>query len=136
MKKCSVCKKNLPLDKYKIVFDSKRNKAYRRNYCNKCRTNKARNWRYKNPDKLRAMELKRHYHITVIEYNNLLVKQGGKCAICGTIDPSPKNYFCVDHNHITGVVRGLLCPRCNVAIGYFLDNYKNCQKAARYLKGK
>ena len=52
--------------------------------------------------------------------NKLRVKQDGKCAICGVSERKLGKPLCLDHNHITGEVRGLLCNNCNSGIG-FLD---------------
>lgn len=69
----------------------------------------------------RAEFLSREYHLTPESYNRLAQEQDGKCAICGA---PPRAYrdggpavFHVDHNHKTGAVRGLLCPRCNARVG-------------------
>lgn len=65
----------------------------------------------------------------------MLAAQGGGCAICGSaaiFDRSHKR-ICVDHDHATGKVRGLLCGCCNLGIGYFKDDPKRIEAAARYL---
>jgi len=57
------------------------------------------------------------YGITLEEYNDMFIEQDGCCAICG-IHQSELNYsLCVDHNHETGNVRGLLCRGCNANLG-------------------
>ena len=58
----------------------------------------------------------RRYGITLDDYNALLKKQGGTCAICKTA-PTRKKLF-IDHDHKDGRVRGLLCSRCNLLLGY------------------
>ena len=58
----------------------------------------------------------RRYGITLDDYNALLKKQGGTCAICKTA-PTLKKLF-IDHDHKDGRVRGLLCSRCNLLLGY------------------
>lgn len=67
----------------------------------------------------RTSHLKRRYGITDAEYMQLLEKQNYRCAVCGTANPSSgkNNYFDVDHDHNTGIVRGLLCRNCNVTLG-------------------
>lgn len=76
-----------------------------------------------NPDKLRERHLKHRYGITLAEYNAMLAAQDGKCAICqrttdGDMYVRKGATFCVDHNHDSGKVRGLLCHDCNLAVGY------------------
>ena len=61
-------------------------------------------------------------------------KQNGKCAICGKHQIELKQSLCVDHNHTTGKVNGLLCTRCNGAIGMFNDDIILLEKAINYLK--
>jgi Recombination endonuclease VII len=69
------------------------------------------NWEYK---------LHRTYGLQKGEYEQLLQEQGGGCAICGEECPSGRR-LAVDHDHTTGVVRGLLCIHCNQAIGKLAD---------------
>lgn len=64
----------------------------------------------------RRIHLKNNYGITVQEYEQLLESQGGKCAICKN-DCASGNRLAVDHNHATGIVRGLLCKVCNRQVG-------------------
>ena len=69
-------------------------------------------------------------------FEDLLKVQDYKCAICPNnlvdVDGYPK-YACVDHDHKTGKVRGLLCVACNTGIGHLKDNPTLCVKAANYL---
>lgn len=87
---------------------------------------------------LREFHLMNKYGMTEAGYQELLASQGGLCAICGTDDPRGKNHnrLHVDHCHKTGKVRGLLCSRCNVGIGSFLDDVAVLQKAITYLKSR
>lgn len=77
-----------------------------------------------NPKGHRERRIKHRYGITIAEYDALVEAQGGKCAICKQ-PPSNQNTrahwdgkLCVDHDHETGTVRGLLCNDCNLAVGY------------------
>jgi len=54
----------------------------------------------------------------------------GKCEICGA---EPERALCLDHDHQTGMIRGLLCRDCNIGIGMFSDDPKRLKAAARYL---
>lgn len=81
--------------------------------------------------------LLRHYGISLSEYRVLLVKQGGVCAICGKPPlggNTSTHSLHVDHDHVTKRVRGLLCNRCNPAIGQFGDSPDLLRKAANYLE--
>lgn len=82
----------------------------------------------------RSQRLKR-YGMTINDYKTLWDEQDGKCAICGIQFTEPSK-GCVDHNHKTGEVRGLLCHPCNSAIGYFRDSIESIKKAIIYLEGR
>ncbi len=70
--------------------------------------------------------------LTLKEYKNLIIKQNNLCAICLNTCKT-KRALSIDHNHITGKVRGLLCMKCNRAIGLFNDNPSLVQNAYNYL---
>ena len=69
----------------------------------------------------------KNYGLTVDEYYAL----GDSCDICNSTDR-----LCVDHNHETGEVRGLLCNGCNIGLGGFKDDKESLLKAIKYLDGK
>ena len=74
------------------------------------------------------------FGITEDEFNFLYEKQNGECAICNV---KPTGYkIHVDHDHVTGQVRGLLCVKCNLALGLFMDEKKLLMKAIDYLNGE
>lgn len=75
-------------------------------------------------------------NVTPVEYNELFAQQNGCCAICGRHQSNLTKRLAVDHNHITGEIRGLLCHKCNQGIGLLQDDYDLLIKAAKYLKGK
>lgn len=78
-----------------------------------------------------SKHLRATYGITVEEYNSLLEEQNGVCAIC---EDTYKHALCVDHDHKTGEIRGLLCKPCNLAIGNMKDDPDRLRNAARYLE--
>ena len=71
------------------------------------------------------------YGLTPESYQRLVNGQHGLCAICGA-DPAGKR-LCVDHDHSTGAVRGLLCKHCNYVLGHAKDSPANLRAAADYL---
>jgi Recombination endonuclease VII len=75
--------------------------------------------------------LNRNYRITPDDYNKLFDAQQGKCAICNK-DPLTKKLG-VDHNHKTSKIRGLLCVKCNAAIGLLKESIKLFDRAKEYL---
>ena len=76
---------------------------------------------------------KRKYGIAAAEYNDLLLKQNGRCAICKRL-PYTKKGLVVDHCHQTGVIRGILCSRCNSALGMLDDDPALLERALEYLR--
>ena len=68
-------------------------------------------------DKARAKRLMDNYKLTVDDYDAILAYQGGVCYACGQPEPVAGRRLAVDHDHTTGLVRGLLCSRCNPVLG-------------------
>jgi len=92
-----------------------------------------RQWRKDNPrpEKQLIYYRKYTYGITDNEYNQMVKAQDGLCAICKKL---PAKMLFVDHCHETGKVRGLLCNKCNVALGYLGDNIQGIKNALAYLE--
>jgi len=89
--------------------------------------------------------LRMKFGIGVAEYERLLDLQSHGCAICGTPDggvhqrsPNPAKWtaqrLAVDHDHVTGEIRGLLCRKCNQGLGLFCDDPEIVARAMKYLK--
>lgn len=76
--------------------------------------------------------LRRTFGISLEDYNTILERQHGCCAICHR--PPTKTRLAVDHCHVTNKVRGLLCFTCNVALGKFQDSPDRLRAAALYLE--
>jgi hypothetical protein len=78
----------------------------------------------------------RKYGLTPEGFDAILALQGDRCAICRSKSPkSARNgTWCVDHDHVTGQVRGLLCNLCNRAVGMFQDDPKIIRAAVRYVE--
>lgn len=73
------------------------------------------------------------YGISPEEYEKLLSKQEGVCAICKVTSEEYKKNFHVDHCHKTGKIRGLLCQKCNLGLGQFKDSPEFLLSAVEYL---
>lgn len=91
---------------------------------------KTREWRARNPAKYLRNHLRR-YNLSLEDYQTMLRLQGGTCAIC--FSPCPEGRLCVDHDHTTGLLRGLLCRACNRALGGFNEDPELLRRAAEYL---
>lgn len=83
----------------------------------------------------RARHLEKTYGLTLAEYQAMLARQDGKCAICRRLDAvsGADHSLHVDHDHATGAVRGLLCMLCNRGVGAFRDDPDLITAAADYL---
>lgn len=80
----------------------------------------------------------RVYGITRDEYDRRVQTQGDRCACCGTSEKGkgrngPRKLWCIDHDHVTGAIRGLLCHQCNAGIGNLGDNADGVRRALEYL---
>jgi Recombination endonuclease VII len=99
-----------------------------------------REYRKRKPDLHKNIELKKHFGITLEEYQRMSAKQNSVCAICGEIEGTIDNrtnkprMLAVDHNHSTRQVRALLCRGCNQGIGNFQEDVQRLEKAVQYLK--
>lgn len=131
---CSECSKEFDLGQ-------KKSRKYP-GLCKKCRQSKY----YKShilKDKDAYLQRHRFYHkktaygLTKEEYEAMYTSQGGRCKICQKDFPplsERKKAVVVDHNHLTGVVRGLLCQECNKALGCVKENPEILREMIRYLE--
>ena len=97
---------------------------------------KSKNYRIRHPDAKRNQDYMEKYGMTIDDYNKILESQGGKCAICGKPNSgiNGRDRLFVDHDHKTGMVRGLLCSNCNHGLGNFHDNISFLESAIDYLE--
>ena len=77
----------------------------------------------------------KYYGISVELYERLILEQNNLCKICKKPNSNGRD-LSIDHCHITGKVRGLLCNNCNVALGLLKENILVLEEAIRYLKNK
>lgn len=78
-------------------------------------------------------ETQRRLGVHTTEHDAMLAAGGGKCWICQS-PPSDHRSLAIDHDHLTGTVRGLLCTSCNIGLGFFRDNPTALRAAADYLE--
>lgn len=140
MKICTKCEQEKELSKF---YKDKAQKSGLRPSCIACEKkyrseNKhiKKQWQLKNRHKDRNSHYKRNYGITLDDYNELLKSQHNKCAICKSTETKNKltKYLVVDHCHESSKVRGLLCDKCNTALGAFDDNIDTLKEAIKYLE--
>jgi hypothetical protein len=147
-KTCLTCKQTLSLDNFSPSGND--GKFCLKSHCKKCRAKaeanrredpeyKLRIKRYKtdpkNKRRTKDMALRRLFGISIKDYDKMFDNQKGLCAICLRKEPaSHVRTLAVDHCHITGRIRGLLCTPCNQGIGHLKDNIEILEKAIKYLK--
>jgi hypothetical protein len=119
-KRCSRCRQVLPASRFGIVRRYARGTERLRTYCNTCY-----------PEVQHGQRLKRVYGIDLAEYDALRDAQGGVCAICH--GRPGRGRLVVDHDVLTGSVRGLLCNQCNTAIGLLRHDPMRLTAAVEYL---
>jgi hypothetical protein len=110
----------------RISYDRSRGSGWERNGRDK--------WELSERDK-HDKYLKRTYGISIEEFEAMFEAQGKVCAICrDNCNRSTSERLCVDHDHVTGEIRGLLCFQCNVGLGKFRDDSQLLEQASDYLK--
>lgn len=90
-------------------------------------------WRKANPELVKGYNLKKNYGVSQERYDEMLLAQGGGCAICGAETNKNGKALFVDHCHDSGAVRGILCYKCNTGLGSFGDSPALLEKALSYL---
>ena len=132
-RKCNKCGEVKQLtDFYKTGRKTDKNKDNRHYTCKEC--TKARLKSKHNPTTYRRQHLRRTYDISLEEYEEMLSIQGNKCAVCKTEKAGGKhNVFCVDHDHVTGKVRELLCKDCNIVLGIIKDSPEHLGRLMAYI---
>jgi hypothetical protein len=151
MKVCQICKETKSFDhfdkasRYNLYPTSSAGYQYR---CKVCRLNSQKKRREicnkinrnhyasskKRRDSIKNRNLYTKFGITLEQYNNMFLSQGGCCKICDTHQTDLKKTLAVDHCHKTGNIRGLLCHHCNVALGYLKENDHIMQNMIDYVK--
>lgn len=108
--------------------------------CRRCEVNKPESdfWRLRTKPKAVCKECEtnatmfRLYGITLEDYERMFVEQSGVCAVCG-VEPSNARLH-IDHDHTSGVVRGLLCFNCNSILGKVNDDTEHLHALVAYLE--
>ena len=116
VKTCRICGTEKPVSEFYFRKDSG-------NYRSECK------------DCLILIAKYRTFGVCATDYAEMLAKQQGQCAICGSLlDCSRYTKLAIDHDHKTGKVRGLLCTNCNTALGLMKDSPIRLRAAAAYLE--
>lgn len=131
-KQCKKCKEIKDLSQFHRRSNSLKS------WCKQCCIDYSSQWTKSNMDKVRASRLKCKHNISLELYQTKLQNQNGLCAICNKASTRAANSgtirsLCLDHCHITGNIRGLLCDSCNTAVGLLNDNIDVAVNLVNYL---
>lgn len=129
LKTCRLCGAEKPRD---TGFYLRTESDKPRNECKDCSRARLRS-KVETPEQMRANYLRSKFGISVAEYDAMYAVQNGLCALCGTSADQSYHGLHVDHDHATGRIRGLLCQRCNMALGLFKDSVTVLAEAIAYL---
>ena len=146
MKTCKRCNKERPLTAFykslnkearcKSCVSELRKEYYKLNPVKQ--QERARNYRKANPEKVRDTKLKQTYGVGNDYYEAKLKEQGGVCAGCNqhvkTVWRGQEVRMALDHNHATQAPRGILCIKCNRALGLLEDKIETFENLIKYLK--
>jgi hypothetical protein len=124
-KTCRKCNQEKP--KSDFYFANKEKTRYAVE-CKACSSNRTTAINKNNPNRVNVTR-RYAYGIEPEQYDTMFEKQKGLCAIC-----QKNKKLCVDHNHFTGEIRGLLCHDCNRGLGSFRDNIDFLKRALEYLR--
>lgn len=128
MKSCSSCNQHLPFSSFSPDNSKKTG------YSSLCKPCKRERYSTRYHRAYRSKKLQDNYGITADDYDRMLEDQGHRCAICNSTKTGRNDtWFCVDHDHTTGKVRGLLCNTCNRGLGLFKDDPTVLTNAINYL---
>lgn len=135
-KRCCTCKEYKPKELFSKDKRGWGGLGYSCKPCASARTIKHHHRRMKEDPSYREGKrrraIKSAWGMSVEQYDALLEKQGGKCAICFT--DTPKGGWHLDHDHSTGKIRKFLCNPCNRGLGYLQDSEELLMKALNYLQ--
>ncbi len=133
-KVCASCKKKKRVADF---WGRKTRKDGLDSYCKECNYAQTKDKRRRKPIVHRTGTQRSHYwrnyKLTLEDYEQMLRRQGGVCAICGQQQKSGHR-LSVDHDAKKGTVRGLLCHSCNMGLGYFKDSTALMTAAVYYLE--
>ncbi len=129
VKKCGACKETKDMSSF-----NKHSKRYdgRQSECRECHSKRnAANQAALTPRERKHYRIKSDYGIPIETYDQMIISQNGCCASC-------KHPFLrtpdIDHNHVSGKVRGLLCHNCNTALGMLQEDAAKCFSLAEYIR--
>lgn len=133
---CKYCHVDKPIAEFS---KASRNSSGVQSYCKSCAKTYHKKYKQLNPEKSTDAHYKRSFGMTLDDVRALLHTQNNQCALCNVeLSVLQGRGFStnahVDHDHITGKVRGILCGNCNTALGKLGDSIESIERVLSYLK--
>lgn len=140
-KVCGKCRKRKDISRFSRSWVRNRQKYQIRHLCKQCEVSQMQVRRKQDPEGrhrfIKNHDLLRYYGIRIEEYDRMISDQKNACQICGRKEEAKRqnhiNHLCVDHCHKTGMVRGLICNGCNIALPAIERDPDWGRKAKAYL---
>lgn len=143
MKVCVKCKESKEYSAFTPNGVTKKGTQKYRSQCRECDNARQLPQRKRAPNtarysrgRLKGYQVSAAFGITHAEWEALMESRGWACEICGRTSETSGRSLAVDHDHSTGAIRGVLCQRCNCAIGLLLEDKDSLANAINYLKEK
>jgi hypothetical protein len=137
-KTCNICLETKPIEEFRKHPTCKGGRLHRCRTCASKKEVECRRDAWKKsgiPDHVKNRVFLKLYGITLETYNKMLAEQNYTCALCpGTYGRKEGEGLQVDHDHVTGKIRGLLCGLCNKGLGMFKDDPDLLERAANYVR--
>jgi hypothetical protein len=133
IKECPRCSKEKPTSDFYKFYDKWAGKSYYSSRCKPCHLE----YKKSNPNTKRnrkAEKLKLRYGLTYAEWEQMRETEDYKCMACGITEQELGRTLDVDHCHTNGKARGILCNKCNTALGHAYDNPDILRALADYVE--
>ncbi len=131
MKKCTKCGEVKDLE---LFNRNSRRRDGRQSWCKACAHARRAEWAREDTGRARKYKLKYEYGLTEEDFDRMLQDQDNKCLLCPTEFTNTLMRH-IDHDHETGRVRGILCNRCNMMVGWY-EAIPDHQKVIDYLEDR
>jgi Recombination endonuclease VII len=133
IKTCKLCQTEKSIDDFYSFYDKWSDKKYVGTRCKSCHQQYRRDSATTTQNR-KAEKLQLRYGLTFEQWEEMRENENFSCMICGITEDEMDKKLDVDHCHVSGKVRGLLCNPCNNILGHARDNIAILEAAAKYLQ--
>ena len=121
---------------YKTGRKNDTNPNNRHYTCKECTKARLKESKSQSPKRKRELHLLRKFNMTLNDYDQMVERQGDKCALCPATKPGGRHTdasWCIDHDHVSGKIRELLCNDCNMVLGIVQDSPEHLLRMVKYI---